>query len=138
MKRQRGMIYAGLCTLAMTSAIVAPAGAQTSEVKEKPPMYSYISNWDIPRAQWSEMAKADEADRPALEKALASSTLVGYGNDVNLIHRADGETHDQWWSARHQALGRTLCQPLLQLEIRNGQEWILPRGVLQVKAGCSR
>jgi hypothetical protein len=103
MKRQRGMIYAGLCTIAMTSAIVAPAGAQTSEVKEKPPMYSYISNWDIPRAQWSEMAKADEADRPALEKALAGGTIVGYGSDVNLVHRADGETHDQWWSAMSMA-----------------------------------
>jgi hypothetical protein len=87
----------------MTIAIVAPAGAQTSEVKEKPPMYSYISNWDIPRAQWSEMEKANEADRPALEKALAGGTIVAYGSDVNLIHSPDSGTHDQWWSAMSMA-----------------------------------
>jgi hypothetical protein len=74
-------------------------GCATSEVKEKPPLYSYIGNWDIPRAQWADMAKADDADRVVLEKALTSGTIVGYGSDVNLIHRTDGETHDQWWSA---------------------------------------
>jgi hypothetical protein len=87
----------------MVIAIVAPAGAQTSQVKEKPPMYSYISNWDIPRAQWSEMGKADDSDRPALEKALAGGTLVAYGSDVALIHTPDGGTHDQWWSAMSMA-----------------------------------
>ena len=99
MKTRRGTLFAGLCTIGMAIAIVAPAGAQTSEVKEKPPMYSYISNWDIPRAQWADMAKSDESDRPALEKALAGGTIVAYGNDVSLIHTADGGTHDQWWSA---------------------------------------
>jgi hypothetical protein len=89
--------------LAIAAVISVPAGAQTSEVKEKPPMYSYISNWDIPRAQWSEMEKAGEADRPALEKALASGTIVAYGSDVVLIHSTNGETHDQWWSAMSMA-----------------------------------
>ena len=103
MNKQRGTILAGLCALGMAAVIVAPTSAQTSEVKEKPPMYSYISNWAIPRAQWSDMAKADEADRPALEKALANGTIVGYGSDVNMVHTLDGETHDQWWSAMSMA-----------------------------------
>jgi hypothetical protein len=103
MKQRRGTLFAGLCAIGMTIAIVAPAGAQTSEVKEKPPMYSYISNWDIPRAQWSEMGKSDESDRPALEKAIAGGTIVAYGSDVNLIHTSDGGTHDQWWSAMSMA-----------------------------------
>jgi hypothetical protein len=66
-------------------------------------MYSYVSNWAIPRAQWSDMAKADDADRPALDKALANGTIVGYGSDLNLVHSADGETHDGWWSAMSMA-----------------------------------
>jgi hypothetical protein len=103
MSRQRGAILAGLCTLAMAAGIAMPAGAQTSEVKEKPPLYSYISNWDIPRAQWSEMAKAEDTDRPILEKAMAGGSIVGYGSDVNLIHRVDGESHDQWWQATSMA-----------------------------------
>jgi hypothetical protein len=103
MNRHTGRVLAGLCALGMTAVIAAPAGAQTSEVKEKPPLYSYIGNWDIPRAQWADMAKADDADRAVLEKALAGGTIVGFGSDVNLIHRPDGETHDQWWSATSMA-----------------------------------
>jgi hypothetical protein len=96
-------VVAVLCALGMAAAIAAPAIAQTSEVKEKPPLYSYIGNWTIPRAQWADMAKSDDADRPILEKALAGGTLVAYGNDVNLVHTADGDTHDQWWSATSMA-----------------------------------
>ncbi len=79
------------------------AGAQMTEVKEKPPMYSYVAYWNIPRAQWGEMAKADAADQKILDKAVASGTVVGYGNDENLIHQADGPTHDGWWSAMSMA-----------------------------------
>jgi hypothetical protein len=103
MNRRMGAIVAVLGVLGMAAVIATPAVAQTSEVKEKPPMYSYISNWDIPRAQWADMAKADEADRATLEKDLASGTIVGFGSDVNLIHSPDGETHDQWWSAMSMA-----------------------------------
>ena len=103
MKTSRGTIVAGLCVLGMAAALPGRANAQTSEVKEKPPMYCYIGNWDIPRAQWAEMTKADEADRPILDKAMAGGTLVGYGNDVTLIHTANSGTNDQWWCATSQA-----------------------------------
>jgi len=103
MKRRVWTVFAGVCVLAMTAVWAAPARAQMPEAKEKPPMYSYVSFWNIPRAQWAEMAKADEADRAILDKAVASGTLVGYGNDVNLVHQADGPTHDGWWSAMSMA-----------------------------------
>jgi hypothetical protein len=103
MNNYQGRVLAGLCVLGMAAVIAAPAGAQSAEVKEKPPMYSYISNWQIPRAQWADMEKARETERPALDKALAAGTIVGYGSDVNLVHRPDGETHDEWWSAMSMA-----------------------------------
>jgi hypothetical protein len=103
MVKQRGVILAGLLLLGVTAVIPISANAQSSEAKEKPPMYCYISNWDIPRAQWADMAKADEADRPILDKAMAGGTIVGYGNDVNLVHRTDGETNDGWWCATSMA-----------------------------------
>ncbi len=82
---------------------VAPACAQTPEIKEKPPLYTYVSFWTIPRAQWPEMIKADAADKPILDKAVASGDIVGYGNDVNLIQRPDGDTHADWWSSMSMA-----------------------------------
>ena len=38
-----------------------------------------------------------------MAKALAAGTLVGYGDDVALVHQVDGITHDQWWSATSMA-----------------------------------
>jgi len=81
----------------MAAVWAMPASAQMTEVKEKPPMYSYVSFWNIPRAQWGEMEKADAADKPLLDKAVASGAIIGYGNDVNMVHQPDGSTHDEWW-----------------------------------------
>ena len=98
MNRKLWRALAVVCALAMAAVWAVPAGAQ-SEVKEKPRMYTYVSFWNIPRAQWGEMAKADAADEKILQKAIGDGTIVGYGADVNLIHEADGATHDQFWSS---------------------------------------
>jgi hypothetical protein len=82
---------------------IMPASAQTSEVKEKPPMYTYVANWAIPRAQWGDVAKANAADLAILQKAVAGGTLVGFGSDETMIHQADGATHDNWWSSTSMA-----------------------------------
>jgi hypothetical protein len=103
MKRKLMRVFAGLCAFATVLVLAAAVRAQTSEVKKKPPMYSYISNWAIPRAQWAEMEKNSAADQKTLDKALASGTVVAYGSDVSLIHTPDGATHDEWWSAMSMA-----------------------------------
>ena len=103
MNRRLWSVFAGICVFAMSTLWAVPSGAQGSEVKEKPPMYSYVANWQIPRAQWADMDKANAADKTILDKALADGTIVGYGNDENLVHQPDGETHDNWWSAMSMA-----------------------------------
>jgi len=72
---------------------------QTPEVKEKPRMYTYVSNWSIPRSQWPDVDKTTGVTQGILEKSFADGTLVGYGNDTNLVHQPEGSTHDFWWSA---------------------------------------
>ena len=69
------------CVVMMAALGAAPAGAQTPEVKEKAPLYSYVGNWAIPRAQWGEMAKSATANQAILDKAVADGTIVGYGSD---------------------------------------------------------
>jgi len=90
-----------ICALVLS--VASPASGQMPEVKEKAPMYSYVSLWSIPRAQWAEMAKADAADQSILDKGIASGALVAYGNDTNLVHQPDGFTHDEWWSSMSMA-----------------------------------
>jgi len=103
MNRKLWIVFAVPCVLALCAVSVLPASAQMAEVKEKPPMYSYVGFWTIPRAQWGEMAKNDVADQKILDKAMANGTIVGYGNDLNLVHQLDGPTHDNWWSATSMA-----------------------------------
>jgi hypothetical protein len=92
-------VFAGLGAVAISAVWAGQAGAQTSEVKEKPPLYTYVANWNIPRAEWPDMEKAGAANQKILDKAIGDGTIVGYGADVNLVHQGDGVTHDDWWSA---------------------------------------
>lgn len=102
MSKRLRSVFAGIC-VCVFALWALQSVAQTSEVKEKPAMYSYVANWQVPRAQWADMAKANAADKPILDKALADGTIVGYGNDENLVHQPDNETHDDWWSAMSMA-----------------------------------
>jgi hypothetical protein len=102
MNRKLQCIFAGVCALVMVAAFAAPARAQ-DDSKEKPRMYTYLGNWNIPRAQWAAMEKSDADDQKILDKALADGAIVGYGNDMNLVHQEDGSTHDDWWSSMSMA-----------------------------------
>ena len=101
MTKQSGRVAVLVCALLAGPLLATLAHAQ--EVKEKPRMYTYVADWVIPRAQWGEMEKSYAASQKILDKAMASGTIVGYGNDENLVHQPDAETHDNWWSAMSMA-----------------------------------
>lgn len=96
-------VIAGVSALAALGAAATPTPAQTSEVKEKPAMYTYESSWVIPRAHWGEVDKQNASSNKILAPALADGTLLGYGDDETLVHTAEGPTHDNWWQARSMA-----------------------------------
>lgn len=103
MKREAAKFVAAFGVLGLAILATVPCWGQTSEVKEKPRMYTYVADWVLPRAQWGEMEKSYAADQKILDKAVASGTIVGYGMDETLVHQQDGETHDDWWSAMSMA-----------------------------------
>ncbi|HEX3944209.1 MAG TPA: hypothetical protein VHW69_08980 [Rhizomicrobium sp.] len=91
------VVVAGLAMLGMTATM---AGAQTVEVKKKPPLYRYVSYWTIPRAHWGQVGKDNAiGNQKILAPALADGTLLGCGEDENQVHSAEGFTHDNWWQA---------------------------------------
>ena len=94
----RGMTgVAGLAVLGMTATL---ASAQTIEVKEKPALYRYVSYWAFPRAHWGDVDKDNATgNQKILAPALGDATLVGYGDDENKVHSAEGFTHGNWWQA---------------------------------------
>jgi hypothetical protein len=103
MNRRLWTLYAGLLGLATLILCAIPSTAQTQEIKPKPPMYSYVADWQIARAHWPDVDKTIAPVNDVLQKALDDGTIVGYGRDVNLIHQLDTETHDVWWSAMSMA-----------------------------------
>ena len=89
-----------LCALAglLLIAIATPLWAQ-SEVKEKSPIYIYVGEWSIPRAQWADMEKSEASDQTMLQQAMGAGNIIAYGSDENLVHQHDGPTHDDFWVA---------------------------------------
>jgi hypothetical protein len=79
-------------------AVGAPLQAQSGD-QGKPPVYTYISEWAVPRAQWADMAKVNEQDKPLMDKLLADGTLTGYGAFTNLLHQDGEPTHGTWFTA---------------------------------------
>jgi hypothetical protein len=100
MKQNLWSVLAVMCLLGVSATL---AQGQAAEVKEKPPMYSYAAFWAIPRAQWADYEKMNAGQLKFVEKALSAGSIVGYGDDSNLIHQPDGATHDTWFSAMSMA-----------------------------------
>jgi len=96
--RKRTIWGVCLLTLCLALATVGPTQAQTA-AKSKPPVYTYVATWDVPRAQWGDMVKLDEQDKPLLDKLVADGTLIGYGAYYNLIHQEGEPTHGSWFTA---------------------------------------
>lgn len=96
-------VFACVCAMAVSAFCAAPASAQMQEVKEKPRMYTYVAFWTIARPQWAEQDKLVASEQKMMEKAVADGSIVGYGDDKNLIHQVDGATHDTWFSATSMA-----------------------------------
>ncbi len=95
--RSRWIAELGL--VAVLGALALAAQAQTGDMKEKEPMYTYVALWAVPRAHWADFEKPVAAEQKILEQAIGDGTLVGYGSDINLVHEADGYTHDSWWAS---------------------------------------
>jgi hypothetical protein len=93
-------LIAGLC---LAATLTTPAIAQSGDTKDKPRLYTYVSNWAIPRARWDDMEKARPGAQKTLDQAVANGTILGYGNEEVVVHQADGVTHSSWWVANSMA-----------------------------------
>jgi hypothetical protein len=99
------IVRAAAIASAIMGALYLPSSAvhaQSAEVKDKPPLYTYEAEWDLPRAKWADMDKA-RAGNTVTAHAFAGGTLVGYGSDETVVHTAEGYTHDAWFSSMSMA-----------------------------------
>jgi len=89
------------CQLVCGAAIfmaALPATAQNAAA-EKPAVYTYVSEWAVPRAMWADYKKEDDADLDAMKKAMADGTIVSYGSFAIINHQEGAPTHGSWFTA---------------------------------------
>lgn len=95
------MLRRTLIGLTALAAVVSPLPTygQTPAAAPAEP-YSFVAEWQIPRAQWGTFAADfDKNTRPVLEKLAAEGTLMAWGVYESIVHTADGYSHGTWWTA---------------------------------------
>ena len=108
-------VSTGLLLAGLTMAMLLPAMAQDAA---KATLYTYVAEWSVPRAQWAEINKNADAERPLLDKLVADGTLLSYGSYEYILHTEGEPTHGSWFSAASEgnllkALEAIYAQPQL-------------------------
>jgi len=90
-------IFIPVVALVALLLVSTPARAQASSNPQ--PIFTYVSEWGVPRAQWGDMAKNNAESKAILDPLVANGTLLGYGFFENLVHSDGGYTHGSWFQA---------------------------------------
>jgi hypothetical protein len=108
-------IFVSLAVVFTLLLVCAPVWAQG---KPNPhPIFTYVSLWGVPRAQWGDMAKANAENKAILDPLVTDGTVLGYGTFENRIHSDGGYTHGSWFQAASLA---NLFKALEMLSTRAG------------------
>ena len=91
-------VWATVAAFLAVLAAGVPLLAQGNDMA-KPPMFIYVSQWAVPRAQWGDMAKISDSDKALLDKLVTGGTITGYGEFENYIHTEGQPTHGSWLSS---------------------------------------
>ncbi len=88
---------AGLLAVAV---LVLTAPVAFSQMDQAQPVYTYVSEFQIPRANWAQFAEETQKNAtPVLERLAADGTIIGWGHFENIVHTADGMTNGTWWQS---------------------------------------
>jgi hypothetical protein len=95
-------VVVALCALTFVPLRANRAVAQ-SQSAEKPALYTYVSEWTVPRAMWADYLKGDAADLDIMKKAVADGSIVSFGAYTVVNHQEGQPTHGTWFSATSMA-----------------------------------
>jgi hypothetical protein len=84
-----------LVALAVVSSPIA-----FSQMEATPTVYTYVSQFQVPRANWASYSEDTEKTVvPIVEKMAADGTILGWSTFEQVIHTPDGYTHGAAWSS---------------------------------------
>jgi hypothetical protein len=92
----------GLCVVVcFCIGAVVGLGEQkaSAQAAEKPAVYTFVMEWDVPRAMWTEYEKQMATTGETLKKAVEDGTLLEYGMFATVAHQEGAPNHGTWISA---------------------------------------
>jgi hypothetical protein len=91
---------ASLVVLVALAAIVAVPIAFSQMEQGQPVVYTFVSQFQIPRANWAQYSENTEKSFvPVADKMVADSTILGYSTFEGIVHTPEGYTHGAAWSS---------------------------------------
>lgn len=89
---------AGLFVIVMLAVILVPAALP--QMEQAPIVYTYVSQFQIPRANWAQYSEdTDKTFVPVMEKAVADGSISSWSTFEQAVHTPDGYTHGAAWSS---------------------------------------
>jgi len=88
---------AGLLVFVLAAMLVPAALPQ---MEPTPVVYTYVSQFQIPRANWAQYSEDTEKSFvPVVEKSLAYGAILSLSTFEQVIHTPEGYTHGAAWSS---------------------------------------
>jgi hypothetical protein len=88
---------AGLLVIVFAAMLVPAALPQ---MEPTPVVYTYVSQFQVPRANWAAYSEDTEKTVvPIVEKLAADGTILSWSTFEQVIHTPDGYTHGAAWSS---------------------------------------
>jgi len=88
---------AGLLLIVL-AVILVPAALP--QMEPTPIVYTFVSQFQVPRANWAAYSEDSEKTIvPLLEKLTADGTILSWSTFEQIVHTTDGHTHGAAWSS---------------------------------------
>jgi hypothetical protein len=92
MKRIAGLLVIVLAVMLVPAAL--------PQMEPTPTVYTYVSQFQVPRANWVQYSEdAEKTFVPVVEKSLADGAIVSWSTFETVVHTPDGYTHGAAWSS---------------------------------------
>jgi hypothetical protein len=70
------------------------------QAEQAQPIYTYVSQFQVPRANWGQYAEdTDKNFVPIVERLMSDGTLVSWSTFETIVHTPEGYTHGAAWSS---------------------------------------
>ncbi len=82
------------------AAVVAVPIALSQMEQAQPIVYTFVSQFQVPRANWAQYSENTEKTFvPIAEKMVADGTILSYSTFEGIVHTPEGYTHGAAWSS---------------------------------------